>query len=576
MVDDAGFDGSRALEMIQQQYTMDYGSRKEGARAAGKDDEYHPLFFLDMIILVGRPMQAITRVNDRFFDNVTITFRNWRSSYSCKHVYGLSFDLEQRTFRLATAASRESWFIVMHPIGAAVNELPEPRDRRRPKREQTSRSSALRPLHAEFLAGYIKSIFLLDELIGQGVEDSWVLDGLASQNMTLTKWTIFQQRFMEHWPAHVAAHGTDSFWLENLPAFHAYDYGANIEIDVNDYLHSLPQETPLRPPVEDSDDEDSEEGGTSATEDDMDSSDGSSSDQDSGPPGSTARMPASRRSRPTGRSPPRSEDEDADEGGNAIPPPISVDSYPAGLAQLHDELQCKYLIQNIGCISFALAIDINCLDTRSPEEDSPPARCLLADRNHVAREFGGARDFSFFPLAFHPAYGNFSSTRPPAFLTNHVLAVMKDNMSFRNGGTDPLSCGHFQGYSNIKRSIRHGPDDLLATKGIATAALTLPDSDVPGSGRLAMQRQKLRRQLMGDLTPNDPNASRPFAREGRRVEASLQGEEYAFRMEQVLAVHVGRLARPLRSFSAVLQPILHLMRFFLHEPERYSHLLRSF
>ena len=44
---------------------------------------------------------------------------------------------------------------------------------------------------------------------------------------------------MEHWPTHVAAHGTDSFWLENLPAFHAYDYGANIEIDVNDYLHSL-------------------------------------------------------------------------------------------------------------------------------------------------------------------------------------------------------------------------------------------------------------------------------------------------------------------------------------------------
>ena len=60
------------------------------------------------------------------------------------------------------------------------------------------------------------------------------------------------------------------------------------------------------------------------------------------------------------------------------------------------------------------------------------------------------------------------------------------------------------------------------------------------------------------------------------MEASLQGEKYAFRMEQILAVHVGRLARPLRSFSAVLQPILHLMRFFLHEPEQYSHLLRSF
>ena len=278
-----------------------------------------------------------------------------------------------------------------------------------------------------------------------------------------------------------------------MPAFHAYDYETNIEIDVNDYLHSLPQETPLRPPVEDSDDKNSEKEGASTTKNDMNSSDGSSSNQNSGPPGSTARIPASRQSHPMERSPPRSEDEDVDEGGNAIPPPISVDSYPAGLAQLHDELQCKYLIQNISYISFALAIDINCLDTRSPEKDSPPTRCLLANRNHVAHEFGGARDFSFFPLAFHPAYGNFSSTRPPAFLTNHVLAVMKNNISFRNGGTDPLSYEHFQGYSNIKRSIRHSPNDLLATKGIATAALTLPDSDVPGLGRLAMQRQKLRR-----------------------------------------------------------------------------------
>ena len=108
IIDDARFDESRALKMIQQQYTIDYGSRKESTRTTSKDDEYHPLFFLDMIILVSHPMQAITQINDRFFDNVTITFRNWRSSYSYKHVYELSFDLEQHTFRLATTASRES------------------------------------------------------------------------------------------------------------------------------------------------------------------------------------------------------------------------------------------------------------------------------------------------------------------------------------------------------------------------------------------------------------------------------------------------------------------------------------
>ena len=197
-------------------------------------------------------------------------------------------------------------------------------------------------------------------------------------------------------------------------------------------------------------------------------------------------MPVSGYSHLTGRSLPQSENENTDEESHTIPPPILVDSYPTSLAQLHDKLQYKYLIKNIGCISFALAIDINYLDTQFLEENSPPTRCLLTNHNHIAREFGRVHNFSFFPLAFHPAYSNFSSTYAPAFLTNHVLAIIKDNISFHNGGTDPLSCGHFQGYSNIKRSIRHSPNDLLATKGIATAVLTLSNSNVPGLGRLAI------------------------------------------------------------------------------------------
>ena len=47
-------------------------------------------------------------------------------------------------------------------------------------------------------------------------------------------------------------------------------------------------------------------------------------------------------------------------------------------------------------------------------------------------------------------------------------------------------------------------------------------------------------------------------------------------MEQVLAIHVSWLARPLHSFSTILQLILHLMWFFLYELEWYSHLLRLF
>lgn len=37
-----------------------------------------------------------------------------------------------------------------------------------------------------------------------------------------------------------------------------------------------------------------------------------------------------------------------------------------------------------------------------------------------------------------------------------------------------LLSGFFQGYSNLKRSIRYRPYDLLASHGLAIAALTIP------------------------------------------------------------------------------------------------------
>ncbi|KAL5346597.1 hypothetical protein ACLOAV_008304 [Pseudogymnoascus australis] len=62
------------------------------------------------------------------------------------------------------------------------------------------------------------------------------------------------ERFMKSWPEHVARHSYDAFWVENQPVFHAYDYGANIEIEVNEGLQSLGRGTRLRP-REDTDDE---------------------------------------------------------------------------------------------------------------------------------------------------------------------------------------------------------------------------------------------------------------------------------------------------------------------------------
>jgi hypothetical protein len=91
---------------------------------------------------------------------------------------------------------------------------------------------------------------------------------------------------------------------------------------------------------------------------------------------------------------------------------------------------------------------------------------LLADRNLIRREYAsaeGASGLTFYPMAFHPAYGNFTSAGAPMFLRDHVLAVMRDNMSFQNDGADVLSCQSFQAYTNIKRSICYNTEDLLIT-----------------------------------------------------------------------------------------------------------------
>jgi hypothetical protein len=52
---------------------------------------------------------------------------------------------------------------------------------------------------------------------------------------------------MEDWPEHVTRHSYDPFWAQNQPVFHAYDYGANIQIKVSERLQSLEKETRLRP-----------------------------------------------------------------------------------------------------------------------------------------------------------------------------------------------------------------------------------------------------------------------------------------------------------------------------------------
>ena len=412
---------------------MDYGSRKAGSRPASEKDTYYPVFYLDFISVVGRPLQPVTRRSERFFDNVTISFRHWQAPYSAKHGHTMPFDLTNRTFRLATGATREIWFIVMHPVRPAATG--------RPHRDACRRGSALAKHHAESLASYVKSVFLTGELLGEGIEPAWTLGGQQSQTITYNKWTAFQEIFMEGWVDFVEQYAHEPFWAETQLAFHAYDYGANIEIDVTEQIQSLEREARMRP------DEDEDEGGEEDDEDDEGEMDDSEEEHNyhdnvgsfgSGPtrsvrtesPNLFLQGQASVGGSGGNQSAPFNSIPDRQISTPSSQPEAQEALYSPGLRELRAELEQKYDLDHLESVSYALAVNLNCTAASSPSQDSGKTVCLLADRNCLAKEYATYRDYTFYPLGFHPAYGNFSSPEPPAFLKNNLLAIMKDNMSF--------------------------------------------------------------------------------------------------------------------------------------------------
>jgi hypothetical protein len=47
-------------------------------------------------------------------------------------------------------------------------------------------------------------------------------------------------------------------------------------------------------------------------------------------------------------------------------------------------------------------------------------------------------------------------------------------------------------------------------------------------------------RLQGDKTPEDPDASKPFAWERQRIPHALDKSEFAYRMEQVVSIDVAQ------------------------------------
>ncbi|KAF5266247.1 hypothetical protein FOXYS1_2915 [Fusarium oxysporum] len=240
---DEAFDGTRALDLLQRRVVLDYGSKKTRLKPVSEDDDYYPVFRLDFVSIVGLPRRPICRPS-HFFDNITISFRHWSAPYVAKHAQGIDFDLSGRTFRVATGATREAWFIVMHP-----NQRTAGANNPRRRHDATHTRTALVQGRALMLASYIKDIFLRGELLGEGVEPRWALGGKETQMIAFDKWVIFQTLFMDGWTGFLERFSVqdDTFWTDYQPAFHAYDYGANINIEVNEGIANLEEETVIRP-----------------------------------------------------------------------------------------------------------------------------------------------------------------------------------------------------------------------------------------------------------------------------------------------------------------------------------------
>ncbi|PON20237.1 hypothetical protein TGAM01_v210879 [Trichoderma gamsii] len=528
----ARFDGARAIDILQRSYTLNYGSKREGSCAAGSGDQYYPVFRLDFISIIGLPLRPICR-ESHFFDNITISFRQWQAPYSAKHAEGIPFDLAGRTFRIATGATREVWFIVMHPT-SEQSQAPAPSSQKIKGKQR----SALARHRAETIACYITDVFLRGELLGEGVEPGWVLGALFHGGLGRLCGAAVARSLLGQQPA-------------GLPRVRLR---ANIEIKVNPGIEKLEREVHSRVYADQEDD--SEESDTEAAADAGDESPASGLDAGDGAGDGASNDAAfyewviagsrneSTRGSSTGHSAPTAqislaerpgslvsmdldtvaahakplflrEPEEVEEGEAAEATTEAAERawedeervtrdgeesdsslfvlddhgpgeqdglYSDGLKQLRRVLEEKYDIDNIDYVSYALAVDVHC----AAADQSGSAVCLLADRNQVMKEFYGS-NYTFYPLGFHPAYGNFTSDSPPAFLDHNLFTVMKSNMSHQNQGADVLSFGFFQGYSNLKRSFRHREDDLLASQGSATAALTIPATE---AARTAQWRAK--------------------------------------------------------------------------------------
>ncbi|KAF6813984.1 hypothetical protein CMUS01_12731 [Colletotrichum musicola] len=300
--------------------------------------------------------------------------------------------------------------------------------------------------------------------------------------------------------------GIEACWRPGT--FHVYDYGANIEILVSTTLESLPHK---RHVPQDIDSEQEEDDGPTTSNGRDDSSE--EEEEDKGP----------HNNRQDGRS----------QASSSAPygPYQHMIRDSEGIQKLVNELEAQFDLESITTISYTLTVCLNYTTTANE------THYLLADQNILAEEYSSSRDFTFYPQAFHPTYSNFSLSQLLSFL-NSLTIAMYSNISDRNKGANVLSFSYFQGYSNIKRSVRHSPHNLLTTKGYTTVVIAVPTSYVVATVLSSRYWETFLQTIRGQATPNNPQASKPFARERQQIQVTIDGKEVAYRLKQVISLDV--------------------------------------
>lgn len=488
-----------AIKFIQKKHSVDYGHNSKrvrggvGQESGSSRDELRPRFFLDFLAILGKPGEAISKITDSHpLSSVSISFKEWDAPYSGKHLRGaLSFPLAGRTFKIGTDALAMTWFIVFapDPRGAALNDPEEgqsgsgPNLRRMnrglaPDGEAKKKDTAIARDRAESFVTYFHQC-VSSTILGRGIEESWRLWSHERAQISLSDWAALQDALLAGWGEFVEENSRrDRFWVGTQLAFHAYGYGGNVKIHISD-SPPIPRLETARQDSEDSEDNEDSEGNPDSEDSGADDENQDSSDSSNGDDDSESVDLGLRKANSAADGPPRgrinteeAEDEvprnvaEAFDGGAARLTEFAADA--PSLRQLGSTIEAIFDLAAVDSIAYALAADINYASNGEP-------RCLLADFKEVDCQYTYQRraNLTRYSLGFHPRYGNFTSSTPPGFIEEAMEPVCR-NMSVENDNADVVTAGYFQGYSNIKKTVRFNPQDLLASQAIATAALALP------------------------------------------------------------------------------------------------------